>query len=145
MSRFLQPILIFAFFSEIRAGMSTYILALYTHYHQRVLYFATVTLTSSADSVCPGDTVVFTCVTDTAPLIWSSNEATETYFTSSQLNEAARTLGIFSFQLVATTGGFKSTATVHNVSLYQDGANITCRDNVDDNSGSKIGSIVIGY
>ena len=31
-------------------------------------YFTTVTLTSSADGVCPEDTVVFTCVTDTAPL-----------------------------------------------------------------------------
>ena len=61
-----------------------------------------------------------------------------------QVNEAARILGIFSLQLVATTGEFKSTATVHNVSLYQNGANITCRDNVNNLSGSKIGSIVIG-
>ena len=87
----------------------------------------------------------FTCVTNTAPLIWSVNGTTETYFILTQVNEAARTLGIFSLQLIATTGGFKSTATVYNVSLYQDGTNITCRDNVNDNSGSKIGSIVIGY
>ena len=95
--------------------------------------------------MCPGDTVVFTCVTDTAPLIWSSNGATETYFTPNQVNEAARTLGIFSLQLVATTGGFKSTATVHNVLLYQDGTNITCSDNVNgDIAGSKMRSIVTG-
>ena len=88
---------------------------------------------------------MFTCVTDTAPLIWSSNGATETYFTPSQVNEATRTLGIFSLQLVATTGGFKSTATVHNVLLYQDGTNITCSDNVNgDIAGSKMRSIVTG-
>ena len=86
---------------------------------------------------------MFTCVTDTAPLVWSSNGTTETYFTPSQVNEAVQILGIFSLQLVATTGGFKSTATVHNVSLYQDGANITCRDNVNDKSGSKTISIMI--
>ena len=94
--------------------------------------------------MCPGDTAVFTCVTDTAPLIWSTSGTSQTYFTPSQVNEAARTLGIFSLQLVATTGGFKSTATVHNVSLYQDEANITCSDNVNSNySGSKTKSIMI--
>ena len=106
-------------------------------------YFTTVTLTSSADSVCPGDTVVFTCVTDTGSLTWSSNGTTETYFTLSQVNEAVRTLGIFSLKLVATTGGFKSTATVHNVSLYQDGASITCDDNTNDDMRSKTRSIMI--
>ena len=87
--------------------------------------------------------MVFTCVTDTGSLTWSSNGTTETYFTLSQVNEAVRTLGIFSLKLVATTGGFKSTATVHNVSLYQDGANIACSDNANDNSGSKTRSIMI--
>ena len=29
-----------------------------------------VTLNSSADSLCPGDGVVFTCVTDTGQLNW---------------------------------------------------------------------------
>ena len=109
-------------------------------------YFTTyyiVTLTSSADRLCPGDTVVFTCVTGTGSLTWSSNGTTETYFTPDQVNEAARTLGIFSLQLLATTGGFKSTATVHNVSLYQDGANITCDDNSIDNRGYKTRSIMI--
>ena len=31
---------------------------------------STATLDSSADSVCPGDTVVFTCATDTGQLLW---------------------------------------------------------------------------
>ena len=108
------------------------------------MFFTTVTLTSSADSVYPGDTVVFTCVTDTAPLIWSSNGATETYFTPNQVNEAARTLGIFSLQLVATNGGFKSTATVHNVSTDYNGVNITCSNCVNDVSCSKTRSISVG-
>ena len=87
--------------------------------------------------MCPRDTVVFTCVTDTAPLIWSSNGTTEGYYTSNQVNEAARTLGIFFLQLVATTGGFKSIATVHNVSLYQDRSKIACSDNDNTIVGSK--------
>ena len=37
----------------------------------------TVTLTSSVDSVCPGDTVVFTCITDTGKLIWTVNNSVD--------------------------------------------------------------------
>ena len=32
-------------------------------------------LTSSADSVCPGDTVMFPCVTDTGRLLWIVNNS----------------------------------------------------------------------
>ena len=115
------------------------------YYHHHVLFYCTtVTLTSSVDRVCPGDTVVFTCVTDTTTLVWSTNGTSQIYFTPlNQVNQAAHTLGIFSLQFLATTGGFKSTATVHNVSLYQNGANITCSDNANDESGSKTRSIMI--
>ena len=83
-------------------------------------------------------------VTDTTTLVWSTNETSQIYFTPlNQVNQAAHTLGIFSLQFLATTGGFKSTATVHNVSLYQNGANITCSDNANDESGSKTRSIMI--
>ena len=89
--------------------------------------------------------MVFTCVTGTTTLVWSTNGTSQIYFTPpNQINQAAHILGIFSLQLVATTGGFNSTATVHNVSLHQDGTNITCSDNANDESGSKTKSIVIG-
>ena len=96
-------------------------------------YFTTVTLTSSADSVCPGDTVVFTCVTDTAPLVWSTsvNEHVKVYYSSDQVNQPAVNVGdIFTIKLVNITGQFLSTATVHSVSSDYNGVNITCSNNV---------------
>ena len=110
-----------------------------------VLFFTTVTLTSSADSVCPGDTVVFTCVTDTAPLVWSTsvNEHVKVYYSSDQVNEPAVNLGgIFTVKLVSTTGRFESTATAYNVSSDYDGVNITCSDNVGAESNTS--SIAVG-
>ena len=59
------------------------------------MLFTTVTLTSSADSVCPRDTVVFTCITNTAPLVWSTsvNLAVKVYHSLDQVNEPAVNLG----------------------------------------------------
>ena len=108
----------------------------------------TVTLTSSADSVCPGDTVVFTCVTDTAPLIWSTsvNELVKVYYSSDQVNEPAVNLGgdIFAVKLVSTIGQIESTATAHNVSSDYNGVNITCNNDVSDQTYSNTKSITIG-
>ena len=95
-------------------------------------YFTTVTLTSSADSVCPGDTVVFTCVTDTAPLVWSTtvNEHIKVYHSSVKVNEPASNFGvIFTVKLVSATGQFESTATAYNVSPDDNGVNVTCSNN----------------
>ena len=106
----------------------------------------TVTLTSSADSVCPGDTVVFTCVTDTAPLIWSTsvNEHVKVYYSSDQVNEPAVTIGgIFRVKLVSTTDQFESTATAYNVSSDYNGVNITCNDDISE-TYSNTRSIIIG-
>ena len=110
-------------------------------------YFTTVTLTSSADSVCPGDTVVFTCVTDTAPLIWSTsvNEHVKVYYSSDQVNEPAVNIGgTITAKLVNTTGQFESTATAYNVSPDYNGVNITCSNSLNDVSGSKTRSISVG-
>ena len=109
--------------------------------------FTTVTLTSSADSVCPGDTVVFTCVTDTAPLVWSTsvNEHVKVYYPSDQVNQPAVTIGvILTVKLVNTTGQIVSTASAHNVSSDYNGVNITCSNNVNDVSCSKTRSITVG-
>ena len=95
-------------------------------------YFTTVTLTSSADSVCPGDTVVFTCVTDTAPLVWSTsvNEVVKVYYSSDQVNQPTSNFGgIFTVKLVNATGQFESTATAYNVSPDDNGVNVTCSNN----------------
>ena len=110
-------------------------------------YFTTVTLTSSADSVCPGDTVVFTCVTDTAPLVWSTsvNEHVKVYYSSDQVNKPAVNLGgIFIVKLVNTTGQFESTATAHNVSSDYNGVNIICGNTVNCLSCTKTRSITVG-
>ena len=39
-----------------------------------------VTLSSSADSLCPGDGVVFTCVTDTGQLEWDIGSAVRQFY-----------------------------------------------------------------
>ena len=107
--------------------------------------FTTVTLTSSADSVCPGDTVVFTCVTDTAPLVWSTsvNEVVKVYHSPDQVNQPAVNIGgILTVKLVNTTGRFESTATAHNVSLDYNGVNVTCSESIDK-TYSNINSITI--
>ena len=89
-------------------------------------YSTTVTLTSSADSVCPGDTVVFTCVTDTGQLLWISNGHNSIYYSAGQ---PARTVHIFTTKLCNVSGmTFISTATVHNVQLSHSGTVITCSD-----------------
>ena len=108
-------------------------------------YFTTCTLTSSADSVCPGDTVVFTCITDTAPLVWSTsvNEHVKVYYSSDQVNEPAVNLGgNFRVKLVSTTGQFESTATAYNVSPDYNGVNITCSNKIFQ-AYSNINSITI--
>ena len=107
----------------------------------------TVTLTSSADSVCPGDTVVFTCVTDTAPLVWSTsvNDLVKVYYSSDQVNEPAVNLGgIISVKLVNTTGQFESTAIAYNVSPDYNGVKIACKNDVSDQTYSNTRSIIIG-
>ena len=99
--------------------------------------------------MCPGDTVVFTCVTDTGQLQWTNDDGgTKVYYPTSQVNEPAVTLsgGIFVLKLVNTSyNTFESTATAHNVSLNNDGVNITCTsDTSDPEITSETDSIDIG-
>ena len=91
--------------------------------------------------------MVFTCVTDTAPLIWSTtvNELNKVYYSSNQVNEPAVTIGgILTVKLVNTSGQFVSTATAYNVSSDYNGVNITCSNCFNDVSCSKTRSITIG-
>ena len=94
-------------------------------------------LTSSAEhNVCPRDTVVFTCVTDTDRLQWTNdNDDTKLYYSTSQVNQPAVTNfgGIFVLKLIhASANRFVSTATAYKVSLNNDGVNITCIGEVND-------------
>ena len=93
----------------------------------------TVTLTSSADSVCPGDTVVFTCVTDTVRLIWTVNKSVNLVsFHSTKHIKTIVTEQIFKLELVNVSGTnnqmYLSTATAHNVLPDYNGTAITCKD-----------------
>ena len=97
--------------------------------------------------MCPGDTVVFSCVTETAPLIWgtSVNEHVKVYYSSDQVNEPAVNIGgILTVKLVNTRDQFESTATAHNVSPDYNGVNITCSSNIGDTQSNSSITIIIG-
>ena len=95
--------------------------------------------------------MVFTCVTNTAALIWSINSDTSDeiiYHSASQVNLPIL-VGIFTIKLVSTTDGLKSTATASNVALNSSGSNIACTNNIQSNHHSdaenfKTMSIIIG-
>ena len=89
-----------------------------------------VSLNSSAARVCPGDTLVFTCVTNTSSLLWNMNGTTQnSFFYEQEQLQSTETLDIFSINLISITGTtFVSTATVHNVSIEDDKTIITCSD-----------------
>ena len=107
-----------------------------------------VSLTSSVDSVCPGGTVVFTCVTDTNQLVWRFNESSFKVYTSkSQANESTVTNfgGIFTLKLLNTTrNGLESTATAQNVAVNQNETSITCTGNINNPDAVKTQRIIIG-
>ena len=87
---------------------------------------------------------MFTCVTDTLPLIWTYNGLSKVYYSPNQINETNMTFSndSLNFQLNATVG-FVSKAVATNISLNYDGTNITCSDSID-NKGEKIEPINIG-
>ena len=92
--------------------------------NDQILFYHSYTV----DSVCPGDTVVFTCVTDTVFLVWRTNKLNCITHQINIFNESAVSVGgIFTVKLVSTTGQFES----HNVSPDYNGVNITCSNNVN--------------
>ena len=91
--------------------------------------------------------MVFTCVTDTAPLVWSTsvNEHVKVYYLPDQVNQPAVNIGgIFTVKLVNTTGQFESTATAYNVSSDYDGVNVTCNNNIFKELYPKSETITVG-
>ena len=105
----------------------------------------TVTLTSSADILCPGDTVVFTCVTDTGRLVWKVNR-TEQSFHSPALLNIPITLDIFTLTLLSVTNSstYLSTAVVHNISVDYNNTFVKCIDGGQSTSDNKQLNIIIG-
>ena len=109
-------------------------------------YIHTVTLTSSADILCPGDTVVFTCVTtDTGRLVWKVNKTKQTFHSPSLLNIPI-TLDIFTLTLLSVTNSstYLSTAVAHNVSVDYNWKFVKCIDGGQATSNDKQLNIIIG-
>ena len=108
-----------------------------------------MTLTSSADSVCPGGTVVFTCVSDTGRLVWVVNNSVDHVQSFHSINQikTIETVQIFKLELVNVTGidnkTYLSTATAHNLLPDYNGTDITCEDGEQTN-GTKTLYVLIG-
>ena len=106
-----------------------------------------VTLDSSSDSVCPGDTVVFTCTTDTGVMLWSSSEDNHFFYADSTVQGMISTLSdnIIILNLTNVTGLILiSTATVHNVSIADNEEIIECSDSSLSGSTSAMKMIILG-
>ena len=84
----------------------------------------------SYSPVCPGDTVVFTCITNTGYIFWADNSdgtGALGYTSSNAIGQPPRQLGIFKIALTSVNGiMFVSTATVDNVTHSQSSSNIYC-------------------
>ena len=108
-------------------------------------YTHTVTLTSSADILCPGDTVVFTCVTDTGRLVWEVDKTKYSFHSPALLNIPI-TLDIFTLTLLSVTNSstYQSTAVAHNVSVDYNDTYVKCIDGGLSTSDNKQLNIVIG-
>ena len=110
--------------------------------------YCSVTLTSSADGVCPGDTVVFTCVTDTGKLLWEIININNQYLFSNHVQQINMNVmeDIFILVLLNVTGTNNSiiwsTATAYHVPLYYSERNISCFDS--DGRSPKTLTIKIG-
>ena len=104
-----------------------------------------VTLSSSADSLCPGDGVVFTCVTDTGRLVWEIKDSTVSFHSPAHLNNAIQ-LDIFTITLLNITGNmYHSIATVVHVPINYNGTTVACSSGQTDvESETKRSILTIG-
>ena len=115
------------------------------HVTDSAIFTHTVTLTSSADILCPGDTVVFTCVTDTGRLVWEIININNRHsFHSPAQITTPITADIFTLTLLSVTNSdtYQSTAVGHNVSIDYNNTEISCIDDLTA-FNSKL-SIIIG-
>ena len=83
---------------------------------------------SPSNQTCPGDTVTYTCVTDTGELVWGVNDNQQVLFT--MYYHPPQQLDIFTVNLINISGMvIVSTATISNVLLEHNGTVLTCSDN----------------
>ena len=95
--------------------------------------------------MCPGDTVVYSCITDTGYLVWYITGEERQLYESGPVPQVTHK-DIFTLQLITVNGSVLiSTATVPNVSLEYDGKNITCGDSVviTANTNEQMKTIII--
>ena len=86
-----------------------------------------VTLSSSADNLCPGDGVVFTCVTDTGRLVWDIMHSSISYHSTALLNKVIQLDTVFNTTLLSITGNiYHSTATAAHVPVSYNGTTVEC-------------------
>ena len=104
-----------------------------------LLCYYAVTLSSSADSLCPGDGVVFTCVTDTGRLIWDITSHMHThsysYHSPAQLTDPSAYHEIFIITLHNITGEnnntYHSTATAVHVPITYNRSTVECSGKIN--------------
>ena len=94
-----------------------------------------VTLNSSADSLCPGDGVVFTCVTDTGRLIWdiaTNHTHSHSFHSPAQLTAPPAYYEIFNITQHNITGEnnstYNSTVTADHVPITYNGTTLHAVD-----------------
>ena len=98
----------------------------------------TVTLTSSADIVCPGDTLFFTCVTDTGVLAWEINGYNYVFLPGVSEDTALLGNTMIVVNLTRLIGNEAvSTATAQNTHIDLNGSVMFCIDSLELNSGSQ--------
>ena len=93
--------------------------------------------------MCPGDTVVFTCVTNTSVLLWESNGQNHVYQGMSGLWTASVNMMFTLYRESVTGKMLVSTATVHSVQLNHNGRVIACSDSINPGNTKVNGTIKI--
>ena len=105
-----------------------------------------VTLSSSADSLCPGDGVVFTCVTDTGRLVWDIKDTPLSFHSPAQLNYIIPLNAVFNITLLNITGNmYHSTANAVNVPINYHDVTVSCSSGqIEIQSETKKRKLIIG-
>ena len=85
-------------------------------------------LLQSSNQTCPGDSLIYTCVTDTEELVWRENNKRQVLFSKNY--HPFQELDIFTVNLTNISGTvIVSTATINNVLLGHNGTILSCSDN----------------
>ena len=97
---------------------------------------------SSSNQTCPGDTVTYTCVTDTGELVWRENNSQQVLF--AEYIHSPQQLDIFTVNLTKISGMvIESTATISNVLLQHNSTILSCSDNAIPHLADTISKTVI--